>query len=159
MSQETQALLQQIWQLCIIPLLTVLTAYIVKFINKKSESLQKTTDNELYKKYIMLLDDTIAKCVIATNQTYVDSLKDKNAFTKEAQEKAFKQSYDAVMAILSIEAKTYLQNAVGDLDTYIRNSIQAQVKINKTSTAAATTPQVIAVAAPIENEKKQENSN
>ena len=155
MKPETQALLQQIWQICIIPLLTVLTAYIVKFINKKSDSLQKSTDNELYKKYIALLDDTISKCVIATNQTYVDALKDKNAFTKEAQEEAFKRSYDAVMAILSIEAKTYLQNAVGDLDAYIRNSIQAQVKINKISTTAITAPQVIAVATtPTESEKK-----
>ena len=157
MKPETQALLQQIWQICIIPLLTVLTAYIVKFINKKSDSLQKSTDNELYKKYIALLDDTISKCVIATNQTYVDALKDKNAFTKEAQEEAFKRSYDAVMAILSIEAKTYLQNAVGDLDAYIRNSIQAQVKINKITTTAVAAPQVITVAAPVEGEKKQEN--
>ena len=156
MKPETQLLLQQIWQICIIPLLTVLTAYIVKFINKKSESLQKSTDNELYKKYIALLDDTITKCVIATNQTYVDALKDKNAFTEEAQKEAFKRSYDAVMAILSVEAKTYLQNAVGDLDTYIRNSIQAQVKINKITTTAVAAPQVIAVAAPTssEGEKK-----
>jgi len=36
-----------------------------------------------------MLDDTITKCVIATNQTYVDSLKDKNAFDKAAQEEAF----------------------------------------------------------------------
>ena len=154
MKPETQLLLQQIWQICIIPLLTVLTAYIVKFINKKSESLQKSTDNELYKKYIALLDDTITKCVIATNQTYVDALKDKNAFTEEAQKEAFKRSYDAVMAILSVEAKTYLQNAVGDSDTYIRNSIQAQVKINKITTTAVAAPQVITVAAPVESEKK-----
>jgi len=145
MKPETQAFLQQIWQLCIIPLLTVLTTYIVKFINKKSESLQRSTDNELYKKYITLLDDTIGRCVIATNQTYVDSLKNQNAFTKEAQEEAFKKTYDAVTAILSIEAKNYLQNAVGDLDTYIQNSIQAQVKINKISTA---------MIIPAENEKK-----
>ena len=132
MKPETQALLQQIWQLCIIPLLTVLTAYIVKFINKKSESLQKTTDNELYKKYIALLDETISKCVIATNQTYVDSLKNQNAFTKEAQEEAFRKTYEAVMAILNKDALEYLNNAVGDLNTYITNSIQAQVKLNKT---------------------------
>ena len=134
MKPETQLLLQQIWQLCIIPLLTVLTAYIVKFINKKSESLQKSIDNELYKKYIALLDETITKCVIATNQTYVDSLKDQNAFTKEAQEEAFKKTYDAVMAILSKDAQEYLTNVVGDLNSYITNSIQAQVKLNKSGT-------------------------
>ena len=136
MTPELQTMFQSIWQLCIIPLLTVLTAYIVKFINKKSESLQKTTDNELYKKYIALLDETISKCVIATNQTYVDSLKNQNAFTKEAQEEAFKRSYDAVMSILSLEAKTYLENVVGDLNVYITNTIQAQVKMNKIQTQA-----------------------
>lgn len=131
MKPETQILLQQIWQLCIIPLLTVLTAYIVKFINKKSESLQKTTDNELYKKYIALLDETISKCVIATNQTYVDSLKNQNAFDAAAQKEAFNRTYDAVMSILSIEAKTYLENAVGDLTTYVTKTIEAQVNVNK----------------------------
>jgi len=72
-----------------------------------------------------MLDETITKCVIATNQTYVDNLKGQNAFTKEAQEEAFKKTYEAVMAILSKDAQEYLTNAVGDLNTYITNSIQA----------------------------------
>ena len=131
MSPELQGFLQTIWQICIIPLLTVLTAYIVKFINKKSESLQKTTDNELYKKYIALLDETITKCVIATNQTYVEALKNKNAFDVEAQKEAFKRTYESVMAILSLEAKNYLENAVGDLSAYITKTIEAQVNLNK----------------------------
>lgn len=131
MKPETQALLQQIWQLCIIPLLTVLTGYIIKLINKQSDKMQKETDNELYKKYIALLDDTIIKCVIATNQTYVDALKGQNAFDVNAQKEAFKRTYESVMSILSIEAKKYLENAVGDLNTYITKAIEAQVNLNK----------------------------
>lgn len=138
MNPELQGVLQTIWQICIIPLLTVLTAYIVKFINKKSESLQKTTDNELYKKYIALLDETITKCVIATNQTYVEALKNKNAFDAEAQKEAFKRTYESVMAILSIEAKNYLEHAVGDLNTYITKAIEAQVNLNKVLTTTVT---------------------
>lgn len=138
MNPELQGFLQTIWQICIIPLLTVLTAYIVKFINKKSESLQKTTDNELYKKYIALLDETITKCVIATNQTYVEALKNKNAFDAEAQKEAFKRTYESVMAILSIEAKNYLEHAVGDLNTYITKAIEAQVNLNKVLTTTIT---------------------
>ncbi len=129
---DTMTLLQQIFQVCIIPLLGVLTTYVVMLIKKKTEQLQKQSDNEIYKKYIALLDDTITKCVIATNQTYVDSLKNQNAFTKEAQEEAFRKTYEAVMAILNKDALEYLNNAVGDLNTYITNSIQAQVKLNKT---------------------------
>ena len=129
---DKMKLLQEIFQVCIIPLLGDLTTYLVMFIRKKTELLQRENDNEIYKKYIMLLDDTITKCVIATNQTYVDSLKNQNAFTKEAQEEAFHKTYDAVISILSKDAQKYLESAVGDLNTYITNSIQAQVKLNKT---------------------------
>jgi len=64
---DKMKLLQEIFQVCIIPLLGVLTTYLVMFIRKKTELLQRENDNEIYKKYIMLLDDTITKCVIATN--------------------------------------------------------------------------------------------
>ena len=40
------------------------------------------------------------------------------------------------MSILSLEAKTYLENVVGDLNVYITNTIQAQVKMNKIQTQA-----------------------
>ena len=101
------------------------------FIRKKSKKLEETTDNELYKKYIELLQDTIVHCVIATNQTYVEALKNKNAFDKEAQEQAFKMTYESVMAILSEDAKVYLSNVLGDLEIYITKLIETQVNINK----------------------------
>ena len=124
-------LLQKIFEVCIIPLLGILTTYLIIFINKKSKELQETTDNELYKKYIGMLQDTVVRCVIATNQTYVDALKDKNAFDKEAQAEAFKMTYEAVIAILSDDAKEYLSSAVGDLQKYITELIEAEVNVNK----------------------------
>lgn len=126
-------MLQKIFEVCIIPLLGVLTTYLVMFIKKKSEALQKETDNELYKKYIALLDETITKCVIATNQTYVEALKDKNAFDAAAQREAFKRTYESVLAILSTDAQEYLSEAVGDLNAYITKAIEAQVNMNKST--------------------------
>lgn len=131
-------MLQKIFEVCIIPLLGVLTTYLVIFIKQKSKELQETTDNELYKKYIELLQDTIVRCVIATNQTYVEALKDKNAFDKEAQEHAFKMTYDAVMAILTDDAKVYLSNVFGDLEVYITKLIEAEVNVNKNPVAPPT---------------------
>ena len=122
-------MLQKIFEVCIIPLLGILTTYLVVFIRQKSKELQETTDNELYKKYIEMLQDTIVRCVIATNQTYVEALKNKNAFDKEAQAEAFRMTYDAVMAILTDDAKDYLANVVGDLQTYIIKLIEAEVNI------------------------------
>lgn len=135
-------ILQQIFQVCIIPLLGVLTTYLVMFIKNKSAALQEQTDNELYKKYIALLDETITKCVIATNQTYVEALKNKNAFDPEAQKKAFEMTYQSVLAILSKDAQDYLTEAVGDLNAYIVKSIEAQVNANKAVKAAPELPAV-----------------
>ena len=131
-------MLQKIFEVCIIPLLGVLTTYLVLFIKQKSKELQETTDNELYKKYIGLLQDTIVRCVIATNQTYVEALKNKNAFDKEAQEHAFKMTYDAVMSILTDDAKVYLSNVFGDLEVYITKLIEAEVNVNKNPVAPPT---------------------
>ena len=82
-------------------------------------------------KYIAMLDDTICACVIATTQTYVDALKKNNAFTKEAQVEAFNLTFNAVMAVLTDEAKKYLSAIYGDLTAYITNKIEAEVQLSK----------------------------
>lgn len=124
-------LLNQIFQVCIIPLLAVLTTYLVKYIETKRDEIITEKNNTLAEKYIKMLSDTITDCVKATNQTYVDSLKDKNVFTKEAQEEAFKKTSDAVMLILSQEAKDYLSTIYGDLNQYIITQIESSVNANK----------------------------
>ena len=124
-------LLAQIMEVVVIPLLGILTAYLVKFIDTKMKALSASRESELEKKYINMLDNTITSCVIATNQTYVEALKKENAFTAEAQKEAFNQTYNAIMAILSEEAKKYLTEAVGDLNLYITQNIEAKVKLTK----------------------------
>ena len=127
----TSELLTQIFQVCIIPLLGVLTTFIIKWINVKSDQIQKNNDNAFANKYIQMLTDTINSCVIATNQTYVESLKKQGKFDAEAQKQAFEQTTQAVLTILSQEAKDYLANIYGDLDKYISEKIEASVNTNK----------------------------
>lgn len=128
---ETTELIKQIFEVCLFPLLGVLTTFLIIFIHKKAEELKATTDNELYHKYIDMLEQTISSCVIATNQTYVNALKAEGKFDAEAQKIAFQKTYDSIMAILADDAKEYLNNAIGDLQTYIINQIEAQVNLNK----------------------------
>ena len=129
----TMTLLTQIMEVVVIPLLGILTAYIVKVVNAKLEEVSANRKNELEKKYIDMLNDTISDCVIATTQTYVESLKKQGSFDAEAQKEAFNQTYNSVMDILSEEAKKYLNEAIGDLNLYITQKIEAEVKINKTT--------------------------
>lgn len=125
------ALLYQIVEVCIIPLLGLLTAYIVKYINIKSKEITNTTDNKTLNKYINMLADTITTCVIATNQTYVEALKKDNAFSAEAQKEALKLTYEAVLNVLTDEAKEYLTEFYGDLNAVIIAKIEAEVNSNK----------------------------
>lgn len=132
---EWLPLLYQILEVCIIPLLGILTAYFVKWVNAKSVEIQNKVDNDTADKYIAMLDDTICACVIATTQTYVEALKKENAFTKEAQKEAFNLTFNAVMAVLTDEAKGYLSEIYGDLTAYITNKIEAEVSLNKITPA------------------------
>lgn len=128
---EWLPLLYQILEVCVIPLLGILTAYLVKYINAKSAEIQNKVDNDNADKYIAMVADTISACVIATNQTYVDALKKQNAFTAEAQKEAFNLTYNAVMNILTEDAKKYLTEIYGDVTTYITNKIEAEVNLSK----------------------------
>ena len=125
-------LLSQIFEVCIIPLLGVLTTFLVRYINAKMKDLMDTISDKKQKKYIEMLNNTITDCVIATTQTYVDTLKKQGKFDKEAQEQAFLMTFNAVSDLLTEESKKYLNEAIEDLDLYIKQKIESEVNINKT---------------------------
>ena len=124
-------LLYDVFNLCIVPLVGVLTFYLVQYIKAKGNEIAANVDSELASKYIVMLTTTIADCVVATNQTYVEALKKEGKFDKEAQDKAFQMTYNAVMDILTEDAKEYLNNFYGDLSLYLSKRIEAEVVANK----------------------------
>lgn len=124
---------REIIELCLIPLLIILTKYLVEWLKTKSKEIVENSDNALTIKYTNLLTETITSCVISTNQTYVDALKEIDAFDEKAQKEAFNRTFQAVMAILNDEAKKYLTEIYGDLTTYISNKIEAEVHFCKQS--------------------------
>lgn len=125
-------LLPMIFQLCIIPLLAILTKYITAWIEIKINEMTESKNDATFTKYMKLLQDTVISCVIATNQTYVETLKAQGKFDAEAQKEALKKTYDAVMAILTEDAINYLKEALGDFDAYVNTMIESQVNMQKT---------------------------
>ncbi len=120
----------------IIPMITTLLAVwliigIRKLAKETSEKSSSELVDKLTDKYFKMLETTVTNTVLATTQTYVEALKKENAFDKEAQEKAFNMTYEAVMKVLTDEAKRYLEAAVGDLELYTKNLIEATVKLTK----------------------------
>lgn len=126
-------ILQEIFTVCIIPLLGILAKYLIDWIQVKKNNLIVQEESEIKQRYIEMLANTIETCVIATNQTYVNALKDKNAFTLEAQKEAFEITKNAILAILGEEGQNYLKQIYGDLNIYIMKEIEKNVNIQKTN--------------------------
>lgn len=108
-------------------ILSALLVYVVIYINKKKKELINGAQSELEVKYLDMICETILDCVIATNQTYVESLKKEGAFTKESQEIAFNRTVNAVMDILSDDCVEYLKNITTDVDEWLKIKIEAMV--------------------------------
>lgn len=127
-------LLTQIFEICIIPLLGVLTAWACSFIRVKIGEITNNTENETEKKYLEMLNNTICDCIEATNQTYADALKEQDAFDAEAQKIAFQKTFNAVFDILADDAVEYLNECLGDLEVYVTQKIEAEIKKSKKGT-------------------------
>lgn len=127
----TMELVVQIFQVCIIPLLGVLTKFLVDFLNAKRDEAKANTDSVIAQKYIDMIHTTVSDCVIATNQTYVNSLKDAGIFDETAQKEAFNKTLDAILAILSDDVKEYITQATGDVNTYLTQLIESEVNKNR----------------------------
>ena len=123
--------LEQIFELVVYPVLSIAGIYLTYLISVKIKELKQKTKYETARKYLDMLNDTISSAVLATTQTYVDSLKKQGKFDAEAQKIAFKQTYDAVMKVLTTDAIKYITESVGDLETYVTNKIEADVKLSK----------------------------
>ena len=124
-------ILEQVFNVVLFPLMGIATTALIVFITVKTEELKKKYDNELFSKYANMLEQTIISCVIATNQTYVETLKKEGKFNAEAQKIAFDKTFSAVITILSDDAYDYLSEAIGDLEEYITNRIEAEVNTCK----------------------------
>ena len=120
-------LIFQILKACIVPLLGVLTKFLVDFLSAKRDELNSKTDNEIAQKYTNMVYQTVVDCVIATNQTYVDSLKQAGTFDAAAQKEAFNRTMNSVLAILSEDAKEYITETTGDVSIYLTQLVEAEV--------------------------------
>lgn len=124
-------ILKVAFEIVIFPAIVAVAAYFITWLNAKKQELLKKAKNETEAKYIELLDKTITECVLATSQTYVNTLKEEGKFDEAAQKSAFQKTFDAVMAVLTDDAQIYLSEVTKDLTVYITNKIEATVKLTK----------------------------
>ena len=114
------------WQTILLSIISiVLTALIswaaerlIAFINSK-------ISNSKYAKYLTDAVAVITRAVKTTYQTYVQSLKDKDMFTAEAQKEALTMAKDMTLKQLSTDVKQYITDNFGDIETWLNGKIES----------------------------------
>ena len=126
-----QEFLKELFFAVITAAVPVLTAYIVVLIRKVGENAAANTESIQAKTYIMEAAEAIAAAVAATNQTYVDALKNAGKFDAEAQKQAAQKALAACLKSISPAAQEFIERAYGDIREYLTTRIEAEVRKQK----------------------------
>ena len=112
----------------LVPLiLAFLAPYARAWLRTNTANLAERAKNATLEDAIWRVERIIEACVIATNQTYVESLKKDGAFTKEKQMEAFTQTLSKIMGIITSEMKLLIIDSVGDFDLFIQTKLEEAV--------------------------------
>ena len=114
-----------------LPLLVAVSGYLIAYLRKKAAEVTANIENQTIRFYIEEGNEIVFQAVETLFQTYVDDLKKKGQFTKEAQQEAFNRAKDITLQLLSAEAREILIEIYGDLDLWIKTKIEQAVKQNK----------------------------
>lgn len=115
-----QTILLSALGIIITTLVTWGTERLIALINSKLK-------NTKYAKYLTDAVGIVSRAVKTTYQTYVEALKDKNAFTGGAQLEALSKAKDIAMAQLSGEMKEFIESNFGDIEKWLTSTIESVI--------------------------------
>ncbi len=131
-SQHVSEIILNIVNALIIPILPVISAYLIALIKRKTAEIENRISNKELSKYIDIVENAIITAVTAVNQTYVDELtKNDDSLTPDQQKEAFKMAKSKVIGILGDASTGILRQIYGDFDTWVDNRIEYYVKQSK----------------------------
>lgn len=103
----------------------------IAFLRTKISSINSNSSNELANRIRWEVESAVEDAVMAVNQTFVEELKKKNLFDKEAQEEAFDRALDGTLKALSQSTVEFINNTYGDITIWLKDKIEAAVNRNK----------------------------
>lgn len=103
----------------------------IAFLRTKISSINNISSNELANRIRWEVESAVEDAVMAVNQTFVEELKKKNLFDKEAQEEAFDRALDGTLKALSQSTVEFINNTYGDITIWLKDKIEAAVNRNK----------------------------
>lgn len=116
------------WQTILLSVISIVLTALVSWGAERLIALINTKlANSKFAKYLTSAVDVVTRSVKATYQTYVESLKDKNMFTPEAQKEALLKAGEMALAQLTEDSKKWIETNFGDVKTWITNTIESVI--------------------------------
>ena len=106
----------------------VITGFICTWLASLYENNKTKIKNEKAQVVIGQVTDMIIAAVETTTSTYVKELKAENLFDANAQKEAFNKTFEAVKKQLTEESSKIIEEAYGDVETYLINKIEQLVE-------------------------------
>lgn len=128
------------WQAILLSVIGVVLTALVSWGAERLIALINTKlANSKYAKYLTSAIDVITRAVKTTYQTYVESLKDKNMFTEEAQKEALSKAGEMALSQLTDDYKQWIETNFGNVETWISNTIESVIYDLKNKTTSEST--------------------
>jgi hypothetical protein len=123
--------LQNVLYVVITTLVPILVGYGISYLKAKRAEKLQNVDNTYVKETITQATDIIMNVVDTVTQTLVDDLKKQGKFDVEQQKLALQKALETSKDMLSTEAAELVVEKYNDLDTWIRNTIEAYIHSTK----------------------------
>lgn len=111
----------------ILPLMALITKYIILLLKRKITQLEQSIGHELTRSYLSLAENAIESAVISVNQTFVDALKKEGAFDEKAMAQSFRMAKELAAGIIGDAVREGLQLVYEDVDAWLDSKIEFYV--------------------------------
>ena len=125
-----EIILTNILKVVLILISFALSYGICRFSNAKAKQIEKSTGYE-YSDVIWKIENIVENCVIETNETFVNKLKEKGEFTKEKQIEAFNKTFETAYSELSNDMIELLEDEGVNVANLITTLIEKMVRLRK----------------------------
>ena len=119
----------------VIEIAVILLTALGSWVLAKVKTLVNTkVKNEKARELLGAATSAVTSSVKATFQTYVESIKGTDAWTKDAQITALRMAANTAKTQMSEEVRAYIAANFGDVDAWLENSIEAEIYTLKSGT-------------------------
>lgn len=119
----------------VIEIAVILLTALCSWVLAKVKTLVNTkVKNEKARELLGAATSAVTSSVKATFQTYVESIKGTDAWTKDAQITALRMAANTAKTQMSEEVRAYIAANFGDIDAWLENSIEAEIYTLKSGT-------------------------